>query len=346
MESYVFAGIALLILIPILYFLPMGFTFKGKVFVVLASLLIGVFGLISVAIFPVWQTALILLLFVSSLAYLMSKRNQEWMYVPEVDVDPFAIAEEDEAEEIPKHDIKPSYTYIAVSEKNPKGKLEDLAQNQDLGLLEKLVSNDQSTQEKADVSHGEHELEEIVLDIVPHEEKPEDSKQDVELDKPESEEPVAEHTNYFANVDSEIEAFVHNGQEEVADPDIEAIIHKTEEIAEEMETAQNQQEDSLQYISEIEHDIETGELEPNQEASINDVQLPMLNVEEMLESNEEFESKTSIDLEKAPPPLWLNDEFELDEMDLAKNDSVETESVEKGKEKHKPAVEDNTMVKQ
>ncbi|NMD70535.1 hypothetical protein HHO41_09545 [Bacillus sp. DNRA2] len=360
MESYILAGVSLLILIPILYFLPLGFTIKGKVFVVLASLLIGMFGLISAAVFPLWQTGLILLLFVSSLAYLMSKRNLAWMYLQEDDdIDPFSIDEEEEEAESILPEIKPSYTYIAISEKNPRslppGEMNH-GQNDDMkhGLLEKLISGNEKSlsmisKEENHQDFGEHELEELVLNINPTNEATAEiqnpSLQEEDQDRQTKAEVEDSQTVNLADVESKIEELVDTTEAQEFDPDIEAIIHKTEAEAEEFEAKQARADDSKPYISEIEQILETGEYEQSNEASLEEVPLPVINVEDILEPTEELEIQQEIKLENDPPQTWLNDEFELDEIELIPSQIAESKSIEEEKEKHKQAVEDNTMVK-
>lgn len=362
MESYILAGVSLLILIPILYFLPLGFTLKGKVFVVFASLLIGMFGLISAAVFPLWQTGLILLLFVSSIAYLMSKRNLAWMYLQqEEDIDPFSVDEEVEETEAesPLPDIKPSYTYIAISEKNPRsmppGEINQ-GQNNDLkqDLLEKLVSRNEKSQSMISIEEnhqdfGEHELEELVLNVNPADEADTEvqnpSLQKESQDRQARDEIDHSQTVNLADVESEIEELVDTTEVKEFGPDIEAIIHKTEAEAEELEAKQAKADDSKPYISEIEQLLETGEYEQSNDASLEEVPLPVINVEDILEPTEEPDIQQKIKLENDPPQTWLNDEFELDEIELALCQATELKSTEAKKEKHKQAVEDNTMVK-
>jgi hypothetical protein len=119
MESFIIAGIAMLILLPVLYFVPLGFTSKGKVFIVVASFLTGAFGLVASWVFPLWQTGLILLFFVIAIAYLISKRGEKWLYQPEEEYeDPFL--KDEVKEELPEKQIKDTYTYIASSDNVPK----------------------------------------------------------------------------------------------------------------------------------------------------------------------------------------------------------------------------------
>lgn len=118
MESFIIAFISLLILLPVLYFLPLGFSVKGKVFIVVGSFFTGLFGLVASLFFPLWQTGLILLLFVISIAYLLNKRGGNWLYLEKVDEDLFSDIQEQPA--VKTSEIKNTYTHIAFSDNMPK----------------------------------------------------------------------------------------------------------------------------------------------------------------------------------------------------------------------------------
>jgi hypothetical protein len=330
MDSFILAGVSLLILLPIVYFLPLGFTVKGKVFIVVASLLIGLFGLVSAAVFPLWQTALILLVFVGSLAYLMSKRDLVWLYLPEENDDPFSVEEDLDAS--PLKEIKESYTHIASSEKAPKGSLvEDhnesgVKQNSiSVSLLDKLVTQHQQSVstisnvkgEEADLEIHELQPKPVLVeearatdDEVEMEElEPFTVTSDVNLEIEDLEPiPVPKEVD-LEEVHSEIEALVHSGEEELTDPDIEALVHKTEELAEKMESSSTQAEDSSSYLSDLEKMIES---EGQDQISSNDDSLEIIT---------DFKTKPSVETEE--PKFWLDDEFELEELTL--NDSTSRE---------------------
>ncbi|AGK55093.1 hypothetical protein [Bacillus sp. 1NLA3E] len=117
MESLLFAGVSLLILFPILYFLPIGFTVKGKVLLAVASFLIGLFGLVASIVFSLWQTGWILLMFVGTSSYFINKKGGKWLYLPEVNQDPFFKEEQQPDSPAEEVVINDNYSYIASSDK-------------------------------------------------------------------------------------------------------------------------------------------------------------------------------------------------------------------------------------
>jgi hypothetical protein len=65
---------SVLVLILIISFLPLGFTLKGKFFIVLASFVLALGGLAAVSSFPLWETALMLIALIFFTAYFMDNR--------------------------------------------------------------------------------------------------------------------------------------------------------------------------------------------------------------------------------------------------------------------------------
>ncbi|MEN8701181.1 hypothetical protein [Bacillus infantis] len=74
MSTYIFALISLLLLIPIVYFLPLGMTLKGKIITISASLLFALMGVAAQASFLWWQIILLMLALVLAAAYFMGSR--------------------------------------------------------------------------------------------------------------------------------------------------------------------------------------------------------------------------------------------------------------------------------
>ncbi len=74
LENILFAFLALILLIPLLYFLPLGFKKQGKLIIVGISLLLALFGLLANTVFNLWQTSLLLLVFALAATYLIEKR--------------------------------------------------------------------------------------------------------------------------------------------------------------------------------------------------------------------------------------------------------------------------------
>ncbi len=87
MQTIIWAIASMLVLTLIISFLPLGYTLKGKSFVVLASFLVALGGLAAVSTFPLWQTALIIFALVFFVAYFMNNRLGSLLYNgnPEVD---------------------------------------------------------------------------------------------------------------------------------------------------------------------------------------------------------------------------------------------------------------------
>ena len=132
MVSFLFAGIALLVLLPILYFLPLGFSLKGKGVIFALSLVISLVGLIATPILQLWQIGLILLLFVGLAAYLLTNKIEGFMEVPTEEatdlmqpVDQAAISE----------NVNDAFSYIATSDT----KHEDTIETEQTGIFAKAM---------------------------------------------------------------------------------------------------------------------------------------------------------------------------------------------------------------
>lgn len=71
-ESLIFASIAMLIIIPVMYFLPLGFSFRGKLLIIAASLMISLVGLLATPIMSLWQSGMIVVLLIGVSTYFMN----------------------------------------------------------------------------------------------------------------------------------------------------------------------------------------------------------------------------------------------------------------------------------
>ncbi|WP_449537132.1 hypothetical protein [Ferdinandcohnia sp. Marseille-Q9671] len=74
MESIVFAIISLILVIPIVYLLPFGFTRKGKLLIVLSAFLVFIVGVIARTVLNVWQTGIVIILLITGISFLLDKR--------------------------------------------------------------------------------------------------------------------------------------------------------------------------------------------------------------------------------------------------------------------------------
>lgn len=90
---------SMIVLLLIISILPIGFTFKGKFIITIASLIVGLGGVAAVSTFPLWQTSLMLLALIIFMAYFMDKRMGGFLYKTAV---ADGLEEEDELDE-PTH---------------------------------------------------------------------------------------------------------------------------------------------------------------------------------------------------------------------------------------------------
>ncbi|KKK33052.1 hypothetical protein WQ57_24190 [Mesobacillus campisalis] len=112
MENVLFAGIAMVILVPVIYFLPLGFSLRGKVYIVTASLLIAAVGLLAASIMPLWQTFLIEVLLIGFTAYFLFKRIESILQAPDdMEQETYQQLEESRFES-----LNDTYNHIALSE--------------------------------------------------------------------------------------------------------------------------------------------------------------------------------------------------------------------------------------
>ncbi|RAK21375.1 hypothetical protein B0I26_103337 [Anoxybacillus vitaminiphilus] len=115
MKPFLFAFAALIVLIPILFVLPLGFNRRGKLIIVVVSFCLASFGLLAKSILPLWQVALLLLLLALPVAYLLDKRLGHLLYA----------AQEQEAEDDLAQIFAPSLSSVESGEAEEKTIVEE-----------------------------------------------------------------------------------------------------------------------------------------------------------------------------------------------------------------------------
>jgi hypothetical protein len=146
-ESLLFAGIAFVILVPIIYFLPLGFSLRGKVFIIAAAFLISLVGLLAAPIMPFWQTLLIEILLIGVTAYFMFKRIETILQVPAEDMEQETYQQ---LEQSTFESLNDTYSHIAISENWANDLIEE-----EPGLLQKAMR--QAGEPKFSILIGNHE---------------------------------------------------------------------------------------------------------------------------------------------------------------------------------------------
>jgi hypothetical protein len=80
MQILIWAIGSMLVLMLILSFLPLGYTFKGKVLIAFVGFVISLGGLAAAWNFPLWQTILMLVSIIFFTAYIMDSRTRSYLY--------------------------------------------------------------------------------------------------------------------------------------------------------------------------------------------------------------------------------------------------------------------------
>jgi hypothetical protein len=115
MVSFLFTVISILILFPILYILPIGFTVRGKLMIVIVTFLIVTLGLLATEIIPFWQMILVEVLIVGIATYLLDKNLASLLYASKVD--DFEVFEEEDRTKSILEGLSETYSHIASSDK-------------------------------------------------------------------------------------------------------------------------------------------------------------------------------------------------------------------------------------
>ncbi|MEI2462683.1 hypothetical protein [Niallia taxi] len=214
MISYVLALFSLILIVPIVYFLPLGFTKKGKWWIIGAALFTSVCGLLTQKNFEWWQTVLFMLLFLIIFTYLFIKKSSEMMFE----------AEEDEEEWEDEMDWDLAAADQAVPQKNRW----EMESNNDSFLVEEA-----EVEPIIAVQSNTFEKEEEIIPAI-----------SVEEEFMKSDFSAKEDVNNFAEVD-EIILEQKNEHEEISEIDILPI--QTESTPD-----QDKQAESYSYMEELE----------------------------------------------------------------------------------------------
>ncbi|MDU1844166.1 MAG: hypothetical protein E6778_01340 [Niallia nealsonii] len=73
MSLYILALLSLVIVVPVMYLLPLGLSNRGKFIIIGLALCVSAIGILSRELFPIWQSILIMLLFLIIASYFLMK---------------------------------------------------------------------------------------------------------------------------------------------------------------------------------------------------------------------------------------------------------------------------------
>ncbi|MDF1506888.1 hypothetical protein PZE06_01695 [Robertmurraya sp. DFI.2.37] len=144
MGELVVSVISLIILVPIIYFLPLGLTNKGKGLLIIIAFIFANVGILAKGNFPIWQTALILLLLTVLTVYILDKRFHHLLFLkkneklsePLLYNEEFVTYEEEnkEAEEMSLEQFEQhNLSFVQEEELVSEERLLEIEQMEDLG---------------------------------------------------------------------------------------------------------------------------------------------------------------------------------------------------------------------
>lgn len=81
MESLFWAGLSVILLVPILYFLPVGLKVSGKFILIAVAFFLASIGLLAKLTLPVWQAGLIVVVLACLVGYLLDTRLGKLFYL-------------------------------------------------------------------------------------------------------------------------------------------------------------------------------------------------------------------------------------------------------------------------
>lgn len=122
---YLFALLSLILLLPLVMFLNIGFSKKGRLLIMTSSLFIAALGLLVQMSYPLWQIVLLILLLIAVLTYLFNNRLEGIVFETDTEIEymnereQLLIIEEDELEyqTFIKHQAKEKPSVLAEEDK-------------------------------------------------------------------------------------------------------------------------------------------------------------------------------------------------------------------------------------
>lgn len=325
MEELVLSIISLIILIPIIYFLPLGLSNKGKGILIIIALVFANVGLLTNSNFPIWQTGLILLVLCVLAVYVLDKRFKNFLFANSNDNTQFEPSLEDET----KGKSEAVITEQIFANNDAKGDIGKYSLNEtnEGNDISPISTDEQHEIEELPISRHEPELEEIV-ETLPQETE-ELSKIDTFQNEGDVEHESDEETAFLTGR----EKAIHEEEDLLSEKDNEQELNYMSEIELLLENdhLEDYQENTDNEIGEnhVNNDPDTNELELNiiseeisNEASIEeqDEELEVLNFEHMDDATEESQQSDKQSDEQDESPIEMV-EAELDPSQIEEQDT-------------------------
>lgn len=100
MEELIVSVLSLIVLVPILYFLPIGLTNKGKGLVIIVAFMFANLGILAKSSFSLWQTGLIIFLLTIVTVYLLDKKFNKFIFSTGMDEEKYVELPSENVDEL------------------------------------------------------------------------------------------------------------------------------------------------------------------------------------------------------------------------------------------------------
>lgn len=352
MEELIVSIISLIILVPIIYFLPLGLTHKGKGLLILIAFVFANLGLMVKSSLPAWQAGGIILLLIVLTVYILDRKFSKLLYANGKAV------EEDEEEEIRVENALVELEEKLLVEDNPVGHEEDslpdtrdsvlVTEREEEKILVEIHSPSESEEDLLSLDESspfdeEVQIDELVKDII-------ETAEDVDLEEIEFSWESAEITEDTDGTKQEeelpVDSYMSEIEQLIDDVDVE------EEYSEVSQSEENVEESIMEEVDDVESDVlvivedvlisgkEDESLASEEPIVLNDESIPdpeeelsaedyMSELEQLIEGTElEEEQLEASELEVVELHTEDFDEVELEELVLIDEKESEVSAVE------------------
>lgn len=100
MEELIVSVLSLIVLVPILYFLPIGLSNKGKGLVIIVAFMFANLGILAKSSFSLWQTGLIIFLLTIVTVYLLDKKFNKFIFSTGMDEEKYVELPSENVDEL------------------------------------------------------------------------------------------------------------------------------------------------------------------------------------------------------------------------------------------------------
>ena len=242
METIVFAGISLVLLIPIVYVLPLSLTFKGKLVIIGGAVAVSLAGLVVANNYSLWQALFLLTLLLLLALFLIGTKieplmlpNQEEasdfygrfndsavLIDTEVDRASLSKIEESEAEQTEKMGFETSEHHVAASEE----RVQETEEEKEFADDEIVVFDAEFLETRTDDSEEIENIPEIEVPV-------KSEKSDIErLLEEDMMEPVTEETEGIPEIEVPVKSEISDIERLLEEDMMEPVTEETDSLSE------------------------------------------------------------------------------------------------------------------